>query len=99
MPLFGGKKDSRRHYCNIRDKYDLRQELGAGAFSKVILAESKETPGYLVAIKCIQKKLLKGKEESMQNEINVLSRLRHPNIVRLIETLEDKANYYLVMDL
>ncbi|KFD63207.1 hypothetical protein M514_11121 [Trichuris suis] len=70
-----------------------------GAFSKVILAESKETPGYLVAIKCIQKKLLKGKEESMQNEINVLSRLRHPNIVRLIETLEDKANYYLVMDL
>uniref|UniRef100_A0A5S6R200 Protein kinase domain-containing protein n=1 Tax=Trichuris muris TaxID=70415 RepID=A0A5S6R200_TRIMR len=99
MPLFGSRKDSRRVHCNIRDKYDLRHELGAGAFSKVILAESKEIPGYLVAIKCIQKKLLKGKEASMQNEINVLSRLRHPNIVRLIETVEDKANYYLVMDL
>ncbi|OUC43292.1 kinase domain protein [Trichinella nativa] len=73
--------------------------LFRGAFSKVILAESKTRQGLLVAIKCIDKKLVKGKEESMQNEINVLSRLRHPNIVRLIETFEDKSNYYLVMDL
>ncbi|KAL1245605.1 Calcium/calmodulin-dependent protein kinase type 1 [Trichinella spiralis] len=99
MPLFGTKRDQRKHYVNIREKYDLRHELGAGAFSKVILAESKTRQGLLVAIKCIDKKLVKGKEESMQNEINVLSRLRHPNIVRLIETFEDKSNYYLVMDL
>uniref|UniRef100_A0A183INS0 Protein kinase domain-containing protein n=1 Tax=Soboliphyme baturini TaxID=241478 RepID=A0A183INS0_9BILA len=70
-----------------------------GAFSRVFLAESKVQVGFLVAVKCIDKKAVKGKEESLQNEIDVLRRLQHPNIVRLYETYEDKSNYYLVMEL
>lgn len=42
-----------------------------GAFSEVILAEDKRTQK-LVAIKCIAKKALEGKEGSMENEIAVL---------------------------
>lgn len=44
----------------------------SGAFSKVFLAEYKAEEGHLVAIKCIDKKALKGKEESLENEIKVL---------------------------
>jgi calcium/calmodulin-dependent protein kinase I len=44
----------------------------SGAFSKVFLAEYKNEPGHVVAIKCIDKKALKGKEESLENEIKVL---------------------------
>lgn len=44
----------------------------SGAFSKVFLAEYKSEEGHLVAIKCIDKKALKGKEESLENEIKVL---------------------------
>ncbi len=44
----------------------------SGAFSKVFLAEYKSELGHLVAIKCIDKKALKGKEESLENEIKVL---------------------------
>lgn len=43
----------------------------SGAFSEVILAEDKRTQK-LVAIKCIAKKALEGKEGSMENEIAVL---------------------------
>lgn len=57
---------------NIRDKYDFRDVLGTGAFSKVFLAESRLDPGQMFAIKCIDKKALKGKEESLENEIKVL---------------------------
>ncbi|KAB1264292.1 Calcium/calmodulin-dependent protein kinase type 1 [Camelus dromedarius] len=53
---------------NIRDIYDFRDVLGTGAFSEVILAEDKRTQK-LVAIKCIAKKALEGKEGSMENEI------------------------------
>ena len=42
-----------------------------GAFSEVYRAVEKET-GKEVAIKIIDKKSLKGKEESLQNEIAVL---------------------------
>ena len=45
-----------------------------GAFSEVLLAESKTQRGYFVAVKCIDKKALKGKEESLENEIRVLKK-------------------------
>ncbi|KAL3237316.1 hypothetical protein MRX96_048188 [Rhipicephalus microplus] len=71
----------------------------SGAFSQVVLAESKDTPGVMHAIKCIDKKALKGKEDSLENEIKVLRRLKHSNIVQLLETYEDKNKVYLVMEL
>lgn len=46
----------------------------SGAFSEVRLADSKETPGKLFAVKIIDKKALKGKEDSLENEIKVLRR-------------------------
>lgn len=46
----------------------------SGAFSVVRLAESKENPGVLHAVKIIDKKALKGKEDSLENEIKVLRR-------------------------
>ncbi|XP_060661099.1 calcium/calmodulin-dependent protein kinase type 1 isoform X2 [Drosophila nasuta] len=109
MPLFG-KKDSGKKakskdtkelnkQISIEEKYNLHGLLGTGAFSEVRLAESKETPGDHFAVKIIDKKALKGKEESLENEIRVLRRLTHPNIVQLLETYEDKAKVYLVMEL
>jgi len=97
MPLFG-KKDSKKE-PKLEDKYQLRDLLGTGAFSQVLLAESREKPGHMVAVKCIDKKALKGKEDSLENEINVLRKLNHPNIVKLEETFEDKNKVYLVMEL
>lgn len=102
MPLFG-KKDSQRKKdkdgVSVEDKYEFKDLLGTGAFSQVVLAESKDTPGVMHAIKCIDKKALKGKEDSLENEIKVLRRLKHPNIVQLLETYEDKNKVYLVMEL
>lgn len=43
-----------------------------GAFSQVVLAQHKLNTDRLVAIKCIDKKALKGKEDSLENEIKVL---------------------------
>lgn len=105
MPLFG-KKDSQRkkdkESVSVEDKYEFKELLGTGAFSQVVLAESKEESGRMHAIKCIDKKALKGKEDSLENEIKVLrrfSRLKHPNIVQLVETYEDKNKVYLIMEL
>ncbi|XP_058795223.1 calcium/calmodulin-dependent protein kinase type 1-like isoform X2 [Phymastichus coffea] len=103
MPLFRRdpakrpKKDDR--FASIEDKYVLKEQLGTGAFSEVRLAESKDRPGMMYAVKIIDKKALKGKEDSLENEIKVLRRLTHPNIVQLLETFEDKHKVYLVMEL
>ncbi|XP_055690101.1 calcium/calmodulin-dependent protein kinase type 1 isoform X2 [Lutzomyia longipalpis] len=111
MPLFGKKDSSKKAKTGrdagrdpekspaIEDKYTLKELLGTGAFSEVRLAESRDTPGQLFAVKIIDKKALKGKEDSLENEIKVLRRLTHPNIVQLLETYEDKSKVYLVMEL
>uniref|UniRef100_A0A2A4ITY0 Protein kinase domain-containing protein n=1 Tax=Heliothis virescens TaxID=7102 RepID=A0A2A4ITY0_HELVI len=121
MPLFGkkdfgrkSKKDGRdsEKQPSIEDKYVVKDLLGTGAFSEVRLIESKEN-GQMFACKIIDKKALKGKEDSLENEIRVLKRFSeqakgegaekkmfsHPNIVQLLETYEDKNKVYLVMEL
>ncbi|KAL7074323.1 hypothetical protein ACQ4LE_006213 [Meloidogyne hapla] len=84
---------------NIRDRYEFKDLLGTGAFSKVFLAECRFESGTFVAIKCIDKKALKGKEDSLENEIRVLKKLRHNNIVQLYDTFDEKHYVYLVMEL
>ncbi|KAL4841615.1 hypothetical protein H8958_010560 [Nasalis larvatus] len=69
-----------------------------GAFSEVVLAEEKAT-GKLFAVKCIPKKALKGKESSIENEIAVLRKIKHENIVALEDIYESPNHLYLVMQL
>ncbi|CAB1315292.1 unnamed protein product, partial [Coregonus sp. 'balchen'] len=69
-----------------------------GAFSEVVLAEEKGTQR-LVAIKCIPKKALEGKENNIENEIAVLHRIKHTNIVSLEDIFESTSHLYLVMQL
>jgi calcium/calmodulin-dependent protein kinase I len=59
---------------SVTFRYEFKDLLGTGAFSKVFLAECRFETGTFVAIKCIDKKALKGKEESLENEIRVLKK-------------------------
>uniref|UniRef100_A0A8C9ZQY4 Calcium/calmodulin-dependent protein kinase 1Da n=1 Tax=Sander lucioperca TaxID=283035 RepID=A0A8C9ZQY4_SANLU len=69
-----------------------------GAFSEVVLAQEKLT-GRMFAVKCIPKKALKGKESSIENEIAVLRKIKHENIVALEDIHESPDHLYLIMQL
>ncbi|CAD7001624.1 unnamed protein product [Ceratitis capitata] len=62
------------HTFLFDSKIELSKFRYSGAFSEVRLAESKENPGEHFAVKIIDKKALRGKEESLENEIRVLRR-------------------------
>ena len=57
-----------------RTNAQTRKQTNRGAFSVVHMAQSRSEPDDIVAIKCIDKKALRGKEDSLENEIRVLRR-------------------------
>ncbi|KAF3856080.1 hypothetical protein F7725_016803 [Dissostichus mawsoni] len=94
MPLGDDCHAWKKKTTDVKDQYDFKEILGTGAFSEVVLAEEKRTQK-LVAIKCIPKKALEGKENSIENEIAVLHKIKHANIVSLEEIFESKSHLYL----
>jgi calcium/calmodulin-dependent protein kinase I len=52
-----------------------------------------------VAIKVIAKKNVKGHEHMVYDEMNLLKRLNHPNIVKFHEWFESTKNFYIVTEL
>uniref|UniRef100_A0A1A7YKC9 Protein kinase domain-containing protein n=2 Tax=Iconisemion striatum TaxID=60296 RepID=A0A1A7YKC9_9TELE len=88
----------KKHVDDIKKIFDFKEVLGTGAFSEVVMAQEKAT-GKMVAIKCIPKKALKGKETSIENEIAVLRKIKHENIVALEDIYESSNHLYLIMQL
>lgn len=55
--------------------------------------------GEKYAIKIIDRSKCRGKEDMIETEVNILKRIRHPNIVQLYEMYEIDNKIYLVMEL
>ncbi len=72
--------------------------IGVGAFGKVFHSENLVDPSFKVAIKVLNKGRLKGHIDSIKEEVKILSKLDHPNIVRYYETYDDNRFLYLVME-
>uniref|UniRef100_A0A8D0BGK9 Calcium/calmodulin-dependent protein kinase type 1G n=1 Tax=Salvator merianae TaxID=96440 RepID=A0A8D0BGK9_SALMN len=82
---------------NIRKTFIFMEALGSGAFSEVFLVKHRIT-GKLFALKCI-KKSPATRDSNLENEIAVLKKIKHDNIVTLEDIYESTTHYYLVMQL
>uniref|UniRef100_F7ATZ1 non-specific serine/threonine protein kinase n=1 Tax=Ciona intestinalis TaxID=7719 RepID=F7ATZ1_CIOIN len=81
----------------VVSKYDIKALIGRGSFSKVVRVEQKGTK-QLYAIKMIDVKQKEGRDVC-ESELRVLRRVRHRNIVQLIEVFEAPDKIYMVMEL
>ncbi|XP_051549627.1 calcium/calmodulin-dependent protein kinase type 1D-like [Myxocyprinus asiaticus] len=81
---------------NIKEIFDFKEILGSGSFSEVYLVRERKT-GNFYALKCVKKKQLH--HSNLENEIKVLRRIKHSNVVGLEDFYETRTHYYLVMEL
>ena len=92
------KKSFIKKQQNIDKYYTFDSKpLGKGSYGIVRKGKHKIT-NQIRAIKTIMKSLIEDKEK-FKLEIDILSSMDHPNIVKLFEWYEDEQNYYLVMEI
>jgi len=91
--------DHLKNKDDIRKDYQINDILGSGAFGEVRQCISKKT-GKIRAVKIIKKEQMnKHEQKLLEEEINILRTMDHPNIVKLYEAYQDNKRYFIVTEL
>jgi len=87
---------------DIREIYKFKDLIGGGHFGTVRSAYRRyeKTPHKLYAIKSINiRKISKNNFDELIKEVDIISSLDHPNIIKFYETYNDKFYFHIVMEL
>ncbi|XP_026524549.1 serine/threonine-protein kinase DCLK2 isoform X1 [Notechis scutatus] len=82
----------------ILEKYKVGKVIGDGNFAVVKECIERSTRKEF-ALKIIDKGKCCGKEHLIENEVSILRRVKHPNIIMLVEEMDTATELYLVMEL
>lgn len=86
-----------KYVDDISEYFEFHDTIGTGHFGCVKRAVSKKS-GKEWAVKVVNLHNEVDKD-ALRNEVNILKRLHHPNIVRVIASYEDKEHMYMIMQL
>ncbi|KAL1407950.1 spindle assembly checkpoint kinase [Vanrija albida] len=99
-PARGGPQPTRQGSTRRLRDFEIGRPLGKGHFGKVYLAKHR-SQGFIVALKCLERAAVEGDaavERQVMREIEIMSELRHPNIIRLYDYFSDDKHLYLMME-
>jgi len=83
---------------DIKDKYIIGEEIGRGGFS-VVCEATRRDDSEKYAVKIVEKTLIQEDIKLLKREIEIMKKVEHVNILKLIEIFEDDENVYIVMEL
>lgn len=88
----------------LRDRYQIREQIGRGGTGSIYLAEDNRLQGRLCALKEVEHNqvlptdTLAQSREQFFREASVLARLDHPNLPKVSDYFSEGTYDYLVMD-
>jgi len=94
------KEDNEIQYYGIKkvNNFILFKELGHGAFGKVYLSLDKNLD-VLTAIKVINRKFLSQLQKNkLISQLEILSKLNHKNVTKIIDKQKTANNFYIEME-
>lgn len=83
---------------SLTSKYGVRQLIGEGNFAVVRECRLRSN-NVAYALKIINKTTCSSNVQMIENEVSILRRAKHPNIIRLIEEFDSPDRIFLVMEL
>ena len=84
---------------NILDYYSVIKTIGEGSFGKVFKVKQKST-GNIFAMKLVSKSTNthNTNNKNFLNEIYILKKLDHPNILKIYEYFTNEKNWYFILE-
>lgn len=82
---------------NLREAYNIFEQLGQGGQGEVYLAEERAT-GTKRVVKFHSKAFASGPMDDIKEEVMLLKSLDHPSIARICEAFEDDTHVYVVSE-
>ena len=81
------------------DKYVMIKSIGKGNFGEVFKTQATDSP-QLYATKIMARTLIEQPQcwKRFANEVNIIMRVKHPNIVRFVDLKKSINNWYLVTE-
>ncbi|KAF2281206.1 calmodulin dependent protein kinase [Westerdykella ornata] len=79
-----------------KSRYRFGRTLGAGTYG---IVREADCPEGKVAVKIILKKNVRGNEQMVYDELEMLQRMKHPHIVKFHDWFESRDKYYIVTQL
>ncbi|KAF2869510.1 kinase-like domain-containing protein [Massariosphaeria phaeospora] len=79
-----------------KTRYRFGKTLGAGTYG---IVREADCPEGKVAVKIILKKNVRGNEQMVYDELEMLQRMQHPHIVKFHDWFESRDKYYIVTQL
>lgn len=84
-PLQGGAHAEQTYH---RSRYRFGKTLGAGTYG---IVREADCPEGKVAVKIILKKNVRGNEQMVYDELEMLQRMKHPHIVKFHDWFESRV--------
>jgi calcium/calmodulin-dependent protein kinase I len=81
--------DAHAETDNSRARYRFGKTLGAGTYG---IVREADCPDGKVAVKIILKKNVKGNEQMVYDELEMLQKMKHPHIVRFHDWFESRVS-------
>ena len=78
--------------------YFMGKKLGQGAYA-IVNQCTRKSDSKKFAVKVITKSKLKGEYDVVINEIDLLKKIDHPNIISLVDIYQTNEHYYLIIAL
>jgi calcium/calmodulin-dependent protein kinase I len=87
------------NFESVDEYYDIGEEIGRGAFS-VVKSGVDKSGGDNVAVKCIDKAYVDNQDlVLLSREIDIMKKVKHPNVLNLFHVFESDSQISLVMEL
>ena len=81
-------------------RYSLLRKVGSGGMAEVWKARAADGTGRIVAIKKVLPSLSASPEtiDMLGDEARLVSQLKHPNIVQVLDFARDRTDYYIALE-